>query len=224
MRYNTSMKNNKLKRNGQTGVSHDPPVPVDILDSGNVSLEDLPHLDYGTKESKRAALDCARSNGVYEGEHGLLARKEAYRQAGVKPVSRCWQQAAADLVDAINGGEVKARFDPDSRKRNTDDANVIEHLMLVGKFRKSNAREEFRWVVTQIPIPWKLIDVSLVPSDYAVSWLTLAKANSSEFMRVVAAKLIPSRLEDDGEQGFVDDGRVAELLECQIAALSVGGA
>ena len=99
------------------------------------------------------------------------------------------------------------------------DEKIIEDLLKIGKMRNSLPRDEFRWVVTQMPVAWRDVDEADIPSDYAVSWLVLAKANPSEFMRVIASKLIPPKLEGDSDRGFVDDGRVDELLDSQIRSL-----
>jgi hypothetical protein len=71
-----------------------------------------------------------------------------------------------------------------------------------------------------MPREWSEIDEDGVPSDYAVSLLDLFNQNPAEAIRVVGAKLIPSKLEDEGDKAFHDDGRADELLEQQIRALS----
>ncbi len=201
-----------------TGRPREQVIPPE--EGAEVTLEDLPHLTYATKEDKFTAMRLCQKYGIWDGEFGLRMRRDRYRTSGLKPMALCWQAAAKDLIGDVHSGVVKSSWNPKSLRRSTDDAGIIERLSVLGKDRSSNPRDELRWVVVNVPKAWPDVEESGVPSEYAVSFLVLAKENRSDFLKIVAAKMIPARLEDDDDRGFVDDGRTMELLESQIKELS----
>ena len=196
------------------------PPAVELPRGRDVTLEDLPQLSYCTKEEKRDAVDCARKHGVYNGKNGLEQRKSEYHKQGVRPIQRCWQRAAKDLLMDIHEGKIKSRYDPKSCKRGADDEGIADRLKAIGReCAPVSQADELRWIVTNMTTGWAAIEERTVPSEYAVSLLVIARANQTDFMKLAVPRLFPSKLGDDQDRGFKDDGRIDETLERQIAEL-----
>lgn len=194
-------------------------MDVGVRSDEKPSVDNLHRFRFESKAERMAVKHWCEVNQCWNGEKGFQIRRVAHVKAGVSPDSECYRRAACEIQEAIRAGEVKIK----ERVRalaapGGGGDEFIENLLDQVGDRKAKARDELRWVVRNIPVRWSRIKVEDIPSDYAVSLLFLAKESRTEFVRLVGSKLIPSKLEDEVDRSFNDDGRKMELIEENLAS------